>query len=527
MTRRAVASATLSHRLRRVMGLPQAHPPDAGGAPVSGRVKQTRNTTLNLNTSERLCLLLAIHLTKKICKKTNKKLSLPCKQQHKNMTQPRLKRAHRSKILLKLRSFYRNQIPNLMENIDTYGQTHYFSVRYNQPNLITVDPEVIQHVLRRNADNYEKEAATLNILTGLIGNGLLTSTGEYHDKQRKTIQPAFRINAIAQFTDRLHDELSRWTSELGNKEIEVGHEMRSLTFRLMLKAICGNDFNDPTISRIFTHFCSLQNYFVNLVRFPRLKKYYDLVGKTRKATVDAQVILNTFKDLVAKRKQKNENNQDLLDFYLQCKYDDSQQNMSDEQVIEELLTLIVAGHETATDILIWLVYTIGKHEQTAVEIKAELAPFAGRQLTFQELQSLEVVNKVIDETFRLYPPSWTTSRVAKADDEINGIAIPKNTRVTIFIYGLHHNPNHWPDPDNFDLTRFTPENKKNRHMYAYMPFGAGTRMCVGRNFALLMMQTVLVHLYNTKKVTLLTPFVGIKTAVTLQPDRDVMIQVMD
>jgi cytochrome P450 len=432
-----------------------------------------------------------------------------------------MRKASKIKPLLLFRRFVQNQIPFLQKNFETYGDTHFFGLHHQRSSLFTIDPDVIQHVLRKNADNYEKEAESVHILSTMIGQGLLISDGAYHDRQRKLIQPAFHRKVIARYIDLMNTGLAQWLAENKGKKIEVVTEMRKLSFDLMLRAILGNEIDKPFVNEVFHHFHALQHYFGQIVRFPRLKRFYDLIGKTKTAEFHRDAVIDSFKNFIAKRRAAPATDTDFLSYFMSTTYEDTKEGMSDTQVLEEVLTLLVAGHETATHILSWLVYTIGNEKAVADGLKKEFSQLNGAPPTFQDLQDFAYLNCVIEETLRLYPPSWTTARIAKAIDTYKDIKIDKGTRVIIFIYGLHHNASFWPNSDVFQPMRFEPETKKKQHPYAYMPFGSGPRMCIGRNFALLMLQSVVFHFFQENRVQLQTLSVGLSPSLTLQPDRPI------
>jgi len=200
-------------------------------------------------------------------------------------------------------------------------------------------------------------------------------------------------------------------------------------------------------------------------------------------------------------------------------YEDTKEGMSNQKLLEESLVLFVAGHETASNILSWIFYTLSQYPTVCQRILIEKETICqDKKPTFDQLLQLEYLNRVIFEIMRLYPPSWITDRIAKEDDHIAGFDIPKGARVIPFIYGVHHSKNYWENPEVFDPERFTKENMRQRNKFAHMPFGAGPRMCIGRNFALLEMQLLILkilerynlELDNNQKIELLP-------AITLKP----------
>jgi len=409
------------------------------------------------------------------------------------------------------------------DNLKKYGNTYCFSLRYSKTNILTVDPDVIQHILRKNAGNYEKPVEGTEALARFIGTGLLLASGEAHTKQRKLMAPGFRPKQLSKLIALMDREIDEYFDKLDtrieqNPTVTIDDEMRVLTFRVMSKAIFGNDMSSEMMDAFYNRFQILQGFLMKLVRVPALMKWYNINGKTKHyeklSDENNQVIL----DLIAKRR-KRELDDDLLGMLMGCNYENSEDGMTDKQLQNESLILFVAGHETAANILSWIFYLLNKHPETTPKIKEESATILeGRLPEFGDLLKMEYLSQVIDECLRLYPPSWITSRVALEDDEVNAFKIPKGARVIPFIYGLHHSEELWEDAKKFDPGRFTKEGRVGRHNFAFMPFGAGVRQCLGRNFAMMEMKMIVLKLINRYDFELVAgQNVSMLPGVTLKP----------
>lgn len=430
--------------------------------------------------------------------------------------------APRYRSILRLQRFMKNPIPFMKENIAKYGETYCFSLRYNNVNILTVDPDIIQHILRKNEANYVKPESSSSALGRFIGKGLLLATGEEHKEQRKLIAPGFRPKSLTKLVTLMDEQIETYFEELdtrvGNGPITIDDEMRLLTFQVMCKAIYGSDMNKEKVDAFYNRFQTLQEFLIKLVRIPGLMKFYDFTGKTKYYEQVSKDNNEAILKIIQERR-KTEPKDDLLGMLMACKYENSDDGMTDAKLQEESLVLFVAGHETASNILSWIFYLLKKHPETIVKIKAEADEMLqGKTPTFEQLIRMEYLGRVLDECLRMYPPSWITDRIAVEDDTIKGFHIPKGARVIPFIYGLHHSEKLWPDHDKFDPDRFTKAHRKERHNFAHMPFGAGPRQCIGRNMATMEMKMIILKLIDRYDFDLVkNQKIAMWPAVTLKP----------
>lgn len=409
------------------------------------------------------------------------------------------------------------------DNLKKYGDTYCFSLRYNKVNILTVDPDVIQHILRKNAANYDKAIAPSSALERFVGTGLLLAIGEQHTEQKKLMAPGFRPKSLSNLIDLIDEEIDAYFDEMDhriqkNPKVLIDEVMRKMTFSIMTKAIYGKDMDTEMTTAFYNRFQELQEFLVKLVRLPALMKYYNFTGKTKHyeqlSKANNEVILD-----IIKGRRTSGFGSDLLGMLMGCTYENSTEGMTDQQLLQESLILFIAGHETASNILSWTTYLLDQHPACIQKIKEEAArKLNGQKPSFNDLMQLEYLSQTIDECLRLYPPSWIYDRVALEDDHIKGFDIPKGARVIPFVYGLHHSPKLWKDPEVFRPERFTKEARKNRHNFAHMPFGAGPRMCIGRNFALMEMKMIILKMLDRYDFTLLkNQKISMLPAVTLKP----------
>jgi cytochrome P450 len=203
-----------------------------------------------------------------------------------------------------------------------------------------------------------------------------------------------------------------------------------------------------------------------------------------------------FKIINARRKGQSKG-EDLLQMMMEARDEETGEGMSDRQLRDEVMTLFLAGHETTANALAWTTWLVARHPEVESKLRAEVEQaLGGRTPEMQDLPKLRYVSQVLDEAMRLYPPAWITARECIEPDELMGYQVPKGTIVALCPYTTHHNPRLWPEPERFDPDRFTPDRAQARPRHAYFPFGAGQRMCIGNNFALMEGALILAMLYQ-------------------------------
>ena len=211
---------------------------------------------------------------------------------------------------------------------------------------------------------------------------------------------------------------------------------------------------------------------------------------------------------------------------MNARYEDSGKGMTDQQLLEESLILLIAGHETTANALAWSWYLLSQHPQMVDQIRKEIDEVLGHEeLTFQILPRLKYLNAVLQEAMRLFPPAWITERIPINDDQFEGMILPKNRIIGIYIYGVHHAPEYWPDPEKFDPSRWMGDKKKNQIPFSYLPFGGGPRLCIGNNFAMMEMQLLMIRMIPRFDLQLSDEYpVENEPLITLRPKNGVHIR---
>lgn len=407
-------------------------------------------------------------------------------------------KASKLRSILRLQRFVTDPIPFYMENIRRHGDTYCFSLRTGKVGIFTTNPTVIQHVLHRNATNYPKPTLKRGALGKFVGNGILISSGEYHAKQRRVVQPAFHRKKLSSLVERVDEEIERFFIDLdqlidsNNGIVDIEQHMKDLSFRIMCNGIYSTSLTSDVKKRFCDNFHHLQDFFASVVKMPYLLPYFNLSGKSKAHQKIADETNDIIAKIISDRKGNTDDYNDLLSMFMESKYEDGTK-LNETQLREETIVLFLAGHETAGNFLSWMFYLLVQNKFAVDKILEEVNEICGDSIpTFDELLQMQYLMKVIFEGLRIYPSSWITDRVALEDDEIEGWLIPKGAMIIPFIYGVHHREDLWPDHMKFDPERFTKEKNRARHNFAHMPFGAGPRMCIGRNFAIMEIQMTVI-----------------------------------
>ena len=355
---------------------------------------------------------------------------------------------------------------------------------------LVAHPDAVKYVLQEHVKNFTKDHISYGMLRRVAGNGLVTSQGDFWLRQRRLAQPAFhrqRIAALgAQIVSATEELLAAWEPRLADgRAFEVGEEMMRLALRIASEALFGANMQAQA-SAVSHSFNILSAQLVARFRSfnilpPVLPTRADRAWRAAVAELDRVVY-----GLIAERRRRAEDTGDLLSMLMLARDEETGEQMDDRQLRDEVLTMLVAGHETTATALTWVWAMLDRHPQAAARLHAELdTVLEGRAPTVADAPKLAYTRMVIDETMRLYPPLYIMSRKVREEDEIGGFRIPAGSSVDVSPYVTHRHPAFWEEPERFDPERFTPERAAARHKYAYVPFSTGPRMCIGNSFALL------------------------------------------
>ncbi len=414
--------------------------------------------------------------------------------------------------------------------IEQYGDLIQFKIGPLNAFVLS-HPTYIQHVLQDNNKNYTKETFQYNGLSKVTGRGLLTSDGDLWLQQRRRMQPAFhrqRINGFgALMTDATVRRANEWQT---GQNIDVDREMMELALEILGKALMGVDLRTEAPALTSAVLVAL-DHVVHSFKSPDILPGFLNTPRHRKFRQAMKTLDGAVQEIIDSHRAKNDGSIDaksLLDVMLYST-DDNNQTMSDQQVRDEIITILIAGHETVASALTWSCYLLASNPQAEERLHQELDEvLAGRAPTLDDLPALDFTRRVFDEALRLYPPAWLVTRKAVQDDVIDGVEIPANSLILVSIINVHKNLNFWENPNVFNPDRFLAEESDNRPKFAYLPFGGGPRLCIGNYFALLEGPLVLASIYQKYRLKLNPDQkVLVDALVTLRPRDGLHLQVVD
>jgi cytochrome P450 len=365
--------------------------------------------------------------------------------------------------------------------------------------FVVNDATAAQRVLLDNASDYCK-GPSYDELRPFLGDGLFTSDGDKWRRQRKLAQPAFhhkRLSALADTISRsVLEMLERWDALARSGEaFDVAKEMMELTLTVVGRALFSADLHQIAgdMRREFTFV--LQQTDRRMMAAVRLPRWLPLPSHLRFDRAIRLLDANVAALIRARRAAASTGQApplDLLSMLLEACDEETGEGMTDDQLRDEVLTLMLAGHETTASAMAWTFAALGEHPEVDARVGEEVAgALGGRTPAFADLPALSYCSRVIHESMRLFPPVWIIERRALREDVLAGHRIPKGSIVSIGTYLIHRNGAYWPDPLRFDPERFAPEQEKVRPRFAYLPFGGGPRICIGNHFALMEAQITL------------------------------------
>jgi cytochrome P450 len=366
-------------------------------------------------------------------------------------------------------------------------------------------PDAIQRVMRDNQSNYSKETLAFTTMKYVVGNGLITSNGDFWLRQRRLMQPAFHQDKINTLVDMIVQETQAKLDQMesaaeGSQVVNLSHEMMNLTLAVATRSLFGSRVQDMDGDLGETMRFLMEDTIFRFEYPFYPPPWFPAKRNTQLAAANKKIDQVIYGVIAERRKHPGEKN-NLLDMMMEAQLEESEstagepRRMTDEQLRNEVITLFLAGHETTSVNLCWTLYLLAQHPQVEAKLRKELDDvLAGRPPTLEDLPRLEYTRMVRDESLRLFPPIWLTERKTLGDDEMCGFHIPAGSRLAITQYVTHRHPQFWENPDAFDPERFSAERSRGRHPYAYFPFAGGQRQCLGKNLAQIETQLVLAML---------------------------------
>jgi cytochrome P450 len=406
-----------------------------------------------------------------------------------------------------------------------YGPVARLGIRRRNVYLVS-DPAGIKRILQDNADNYGRKTRSVAALRTTLGDGLLTITGPTWRRNRRLAQPAFHKQRLGGFAATMADASTAFAERLrragqgeGGASFDLVPELARLTLQILGRCLFSRDLADEAdaVGRALTvvlhHTIErVQKLLPIPIGVPTPK---NLRFRTALRALD-QVVMS----LIDERRRAAQGGDgdagggDLLAMLLAARDEESGEGLDDRQLRDEVMTLLLAGHETTAMALAWTFYLLSLHPAARRTLEEELAAtLAGRPPTLEDLPRLRYTRMVLEESMRLYPPAWVITRSAEAEDEIGGFRIPAGGIVLVSPYVTHRDPVLWENPEGFDPERFAPERERERDhpRYAYFPFGGGPHLCIGAGFAMM-------------EATIILATVAQNLRLDLQPGRPVTVE---
>jgi cytochrome P450 len=413
----------------------------------------------------------------------------------------------------------------LLESYERFGPV--FTLRLAHGNVVfMLGPAANHYITVSHASNFLWRESHLRDLIGLLGDGLLTIDGDFHRRSRRVMLPAFQHDRLASAVDTIVEETDRALEQLRlGLPVDVYTWTRTLTLRVAMRALFGLDPDGQRarsvdaaglFERALSYYAT--EYLLRVLRGP-----FTPYARMQKAARELDALI--YSEIAARRVGRSSNGarrEDILSLLVDAEDEDGTR-LSDREVRDEVMTLMFAGHDTATSTVAFMFYELARHPEIVSRLLAEQdaqlrdgRPTA-RQLLAGELELLEMV---IDETLRKYPPAWVGPRRSVESFEFDGIRVPGRAFVNYCSWATHHLPEVFPDPDEFRPERFTPDARAALPKGAYIPFGGGTRTCIGMRFGQLEVRAIATLILSRFTLSLPEDFqLEIRQMPTISPKR--------
>ena len=382
-------------------------------------------------------------------------------------------------------------------------------------------PEFIRAILAQDTRRFSKRIIDYRVLAQVMGSGLVTSDGPHWQRQRKLLQPAFgnrNVNGFEEAINGFTSSLMReWDMRAGDEVVWLDREMSRLTFEIVGATLFGGGIerHAEEVSEIL-HVVNLNPQEPRALRtlHPWIPTPYNLKWKRAMKRLDSIVHA-----MIAARRRAGTGGGDVLDRLIDARDAETGEDAGESMIRDEIVTLMLAGHETSSIALTWTLYLLAMHPDVEARLTEELAGHLnGAPARAADLPRIPYLKQVVQESMRLYPPVWGLARRTEWTMELGGHELPANAYVTVVPYALHRHPEFWPDPERFDPDRFQPNRSQGRHSYSYLPFAAGPRTCIGAGMAMLEVQLILAQVVQRFEVRVVPDHpIETEPKVTLRP----------
>jgi cytochrome P450 len=425
-------------------------------------------------------------------------------------------------------AFRRDPVGFLSRLARVYGDISYFRMGPQDVYFLN-HPDHVRDVLVTHHERFHKGRA-LQRAKRLLGEGLLTSEGEFWRRQRRLAQPAFHRQRVASYGSTMVEYAERAAREWHDGQtLDIAQEMTRLTLAIVGKTLFDADVDDDAreVREALTEMMELFGYL--MLPYAELIERLPLPARYRFQRARARLDAVIYR-IIHERRQGGADRGDLLSMLLLAQDDEGDgRGMSDEQLRDEAMTIFLAGHETTANALTWTWYLLSQSAEVESKLHAELdAVLEGaRRPTTEDLARLPYTEMVVNEAMRLYPPAWGVGRLAIEEHEVGGYLIPKGALVLVSQFVMHRDARYFPDPERFDPERWTPEARAARPQFSYFPFGGGPRRCIGEGFAQMEAALLLAAIARRWRMRLAPGHkVEMKPRITLRPGKQGVLMAM-
>jgi len=424
--------------------------------------------------------------------------------------------------ILRSYRFLRSPIKFVSESMQKFSGTYSVVTTKGNSLILTQDPAFINYVLKENHTNYYKSSITAEKAAKYFGKGFLFSNGDDWLVHRRLTQPGFhreKIQGLYQIIiDTIENSLSTFPTG-GN--IDIYPVVYQLSFHIVINSLFTIDLSPTTMTELSRTFTEVQDFYIKEINQPIRQLFYPFTHADRINFKKVKRMRGILKEIIDQRRSDTTPFHDLLDMLLNARYEDSGLPIPDEQLIDQVLVLIFAGHETVANTLSWLLYALSCEPEVMEKIHAITST-----TDIRDSVKNEYLTAVINEGMRLYPAAWIADRVALKDDRFGEYTYPKGTIILTFFYGAHRNKEYWTDESSFRPERFladtTQEGAKEKKSKSFFPFGAGPRLCIGNNFAMAEMSFFLYSFFTAFRISPTGQAPKQKPLITLRPDKVIL-----
>jgi cytochrome P450 len=395
---------------------------------------------------------------------------------------------------------------------------------FHRTGHLLVHPDAVKHVLVDEHRKYGKQTRGYDTLRLVLGQGLVTSEGELWRRQRRIAQPAFHHARLVNFGERMvragEQLLERWAAPAARGEaLELDRAMMQVTLQIVGECLLSVDLSDES-DVVGSAVGTMLRQSVRRITRPLRSPPLSLPTPGNRRFLRARAALDeVVYGIIRERRARPSEAVDLLAMFLEARDEETGEGMNDQQLRDEVITMVTAGHETTANALTWTFYLLGRNPEARSRLEAELdAVLAGRAPTVAELGALPYTEAVLKESMRLFPPVWMIGRSAQQPDEVGGYAIPAGSMMFLSPWITQHDARFFPEPARFRPERFLAPEAERIPRFAYFPFASGPRVCIGNGFAMMEARLLLALIAQRYRMQLVEgQAVVSEAAVTLRP----------